>query len=185
MSKNLVRYARAVALLAAFGEMLAAQSSSPHDAWLMQNYRFTGPPAPRTVQPADPIVSELWRIQNQITWMMRRAKSDEDYEAALAAAAQASANIQVIETLMEQRAAAAAQSKSTSEQAASHNPAAPYLIALRDHTVDLATKYWIEGPLLHYLTPSGAHVQVRLDFVDRDLSARLNQEAKLDFRLPQ
>ena len=185
MPKSLLLCAGAMVLLASFGAVLPAQSSAPHDAWLMQNYRFTGPPAPRTVQPSDPIVSELWRIQNQITWMMRRAKSDEDYEAALAAAAQASANVQVIAALMERRAAAAAQSKSTAEQASSRSTPPPYMVALRNNTVDLATKYWIEGPLLHYLTPSGAHVQVRLDFVDRDLSGKLNREANLDFRLPE
>src|ERR1041385_7711357 len=108
MSKNRFRYAPIVVFFAAFGTALPAQSSAPHDAWLMQNYRFTGPPKPGTVQPADPIATELWRIQNQITWMMRRAKSDGDYEAALAAAAQASANVQVIAELMERRAATAA-----------------------------------------------------------------------------
>jgi hypothetical protein len=184
MSKNLSVNARIAILFVGFGIVLPGQSPR-HDAWLMQNYRFTGPPKPGTVQPTDPIVSELWRIQNQVGWILRRAKSDQDYEAALAAAAQASANVQVIEAVMEQRAAAAAASKAMAERAKANTPGPPYLIALRDQTVDAATKYWTEGPILHYMTPSGAHVQVRLDFVDRDLSIRLNREANLDLRLPQ
>jgi hypothetical protein len=143
----------------------------------MQNYRFTGPPAPGTVRPTDPVVSELWRVQDQIRWILRRAKSDEDYEAALAAAAQATANAQVI-------AAMTPRVKPATEQAQASPSAPPFLIAYRDHTVEKAAKYWVEGPLLHYMTPEGAHVQTRLDLVDRGLSIRLNRELNLDFRLP-
>jgi hypothetical protein len=158
----------------------------------MQNYRFTGPPPPGSVQPADPVVSELWRIQNAIHWIMQRAKRDEDFETALVAASQASANVQTIEAVSERREAAAAvkaiaeEAKSNTPAALhqSNTPAALYLIALRDHTVETATRYWMEGPFLHYLTPRGAHVQVRMDLIDRDLSTRLNRELNLEFRLP-
>jgi hypothetical protein len=171
-----------IIFMAGAGTVLA-QLPPGHDAWLMKNYRFTGPPAPGSVRPADPVLSELWRIQSQIDWMMRRAKSDQDYEAALAAASQASANAQAIAAVTEQRIAAAAATSAIAEQAKSNEPASLYLIAFRDHTVEKAAKYWIDGLFLHYLTPAGAHVQVRLDLVDQDLSIRLNRELNLEFHL--
>jgi hypothetical protein len=149
----------------------------------MKNYHFTGPPPPGSVRPADPVVSELWRIQNAILWIMHQAKFDEDYETALAAASQASANAQVIAAITEQRESLAV-AKAYAEEAKSNVPSPVYLIAFRDHTVEMAVRYWADGRLLHYLTPQGAHVQVRMDLVDRDLSIRLNRELNLEFRLP-
>jgi hypothetical protein len=156
----------------------------------MQNYRFTGPPKPGSVTPIDPVVNELWRVQNQVQWILQRAKSDEDYQTALAAAWQAAENAQAIGAVTERREAAAAAKAFVEQQQAlalvpgMAPPSPRYLIAFRDHTVEIATRYWAEGPLLHYLTPAGAHVQTFLDRVDRDLSIRLNRELNLEFRLP-
>jgi hypothetical protein len=150
----------------------------------MQNYRFTGPPAPGSVQPADPVVSELWRIQDNMHWMLWRAKQDEDYWTGLAAAAQMSSNVLTIEALTERREAVAA-AKAMAQQARSNAPPPLYLIAFLDHTIAAATRYWTEGTILHYLTPDGAHVQTPLDRVDRSLSTRLNRESHLEFRLPE
>jgi hypothetical protein len=165
-----------------------AQSNAPRDAWLMQNYRFTGPPPPGSVRPTDPILSELWRIQDAVTRLMLQARLDWDYGTAIAAASQASANAQLIEGITEQREAVAA-ARAWAEAARSSAPQAPpqplYMIAFRDHTMETAIRYWTDGPMLHYLTRGGAHVQVRLDLVDRDLSVRLNRGANLDFHLPE
>jgi hypothetical protein len=173
----------AVLELLAVAGMSQAQSKAPSDAWLMQNYRFTGPPAPGTVKPTDPVVSELWRIQNAITSIMRKAKSEEDYEAALAAASQASANAQAIGALSEHLELVAA-AKAAASEAKSNMPPPVYLIAFRDHTVVSTSTYWTDALMLHYLTQQGAHVQVRRETVDRDLSTRLNREKNLEFRLP-
>jgi len=158
----------------------------------MQNYRFTGPPAPGSVRPTDPVVSELWRIQDAVHWMMLRAKSDQDYESALFAASQATVNAQAIQAATERvdaaaaaKAAAQAMQQPAQAQPGTAPPSPQYLIAFRDHTVEIASQYWIQGPLLHYLTPAGAHVQTFLDRVDRGLSIRLNRELNLDFRLPE
>jgi len=161
-----------------------SHAQSARDAWLTQNYRFTGPPAPGSVQPADPVVSELWRIQDNMHWMMWRARQDEDYWTALAAAAQMSNNVLAIGAVTEHREVVAA-AKAAAAQAKANTPTPIYLVAFRDHTIVLASRYWTEGQMLHYVTPEGTHVQVRLDTVDRDLSVRLNQELHLEFRLPE
>ena len=59
-----VRYALVCALAAGLSR---GQSSLPSDGWLMKNYHFTGPPPPGTVRPVDPVISELWRIENAAT----------------------------------------------------------------------------------------------------------------------
>jgi hypothetical protein len=178
-------------LMLAAGRMSFAQSPASRSSWLMQNYRFTGPPAPGSVRPIDPVVNELWRVQNAVQWILQRAKSDQDYETALAAAWQAAENAQAIGAVTERREAAAAAKAFAEQQQAlgaargAAPPSPQYLIAFRDHTVEIAAKYWTEGPLLHYLTPTGAHVQTFLDRVDRGLSIRLNRELNLEFRLPE
>src|SRR4051794_37010222 len=78
------------------GGVCRAQSS---DNWLMQNYRFTGPPAPGEIRPTDPVISELQEIQNTTMAILRKANFAGDYEAALAAAAQATANAQLRGTI--------------------------------------------------------------------------------------
>ncbi len=84
----------AVAMLSATG--LHAQS---RDAWLMQNYRFTGPPAAMETGPVDPAIAALTDIQNTTLAILRKADFAGDYEAALAAAAQAAANVQLMAML--------------------------------------------------------------------------------------
>jgi hypothetical protein len=161
-----------------FAGFAAAQSGQPRDAWLMKNYHFTGPPPPGSIQPVDPVVAELRRVQNTLISMMYRASFDWDYEAALAAASQAAANAQILGNI-EQRLESAAAAKA--EAAA---PAPVYTIALTDRSIDSATRIWTDGKMLHYLTRRGAHVQVRLDLVDRGLTTRLNLATYPDFRLP-
>lgn len=74
--------------------------------------------------------------------------------------------------------------------APSRTPAAPaderviFLIALKDGSVYSAVAYWVEGETLHYLTPQAQHNQVSLDLVDRQVSEKLNQGRKVEFRLP-
>ena len=59
-----------------------------------------------------------------------------------------------------------------------------YLIALRDGSIRAATAYWVEGNTLHYVTLQHERKQISLDDVDRGFSERLNQERRVDFRLP-
>ena len=59
-----------------------------------------------------------------------------------------------------------------------------FLIALKDGSVYTALAYWVEGETLHYITSQGKHNQVTLVLVDRELSQRLNQGRKVEFRLP-
>jgi hypothetical protein len=147
-------------ILAALG---FAQS---HDSWLMQNYRFTGPAAAGEIAHSNPAVAQLQEIQSAVLNLLRRASLDGDYEAALAAAAQAAANVQMIAGI--------------SGQLRPPRPEPPrepatYRIALRDRTILTASSIWSDGRMLHYLTREGAHGQARLDAVDWKLSADLNR----------
>ena len=58
-----------------------------------------------------------------------------------------------------------------------------YLIAYKDRTIYAAVAYWVEGDTLHYFTAGNTHNQVSLTLVDRDLTARLNQEAGVEVKL--
>jgi len=147
----------------------------------MKNFKFTGPPAPGSIRPTDPVVNELRRIQNTVSSIMRKANSVEDYETALAGAAQAAANAQLIGVIT-QRLDHTAATKSIADEARS-TPI--YSIAFKDHTVEAAIAYWTDPLMLHYMTPQGSHVQVRLYLVDRSLSVKLNRLKNLEFTLPE
>ena len=156
-----------------------AQPSKPRASWLMQNYRFTGPPPVSEL--VDPVVFELRQIQNTVLAILRKTDFAKDYEAALAAAAQAAANAQLIGSLTERQQSLTTEKTSTTAK----EPTSPiYLIALKDKTIDAATSYWVEGFVLNYITLQGAHVIVRLDLVDRSFSGELNRQRGLEFRVP-
>lgn len=59
-----------------------------------------------------------------------------------------------------------------------------FLIALKDHTIFPAVAYWVEGDTLNYITVQGSRNSVSLDLVDRDFSAQINKERKVEFGLP-
>ncbi len=59
-----------------------------------------------------------------------------------------------------------------------------FFIPLKDNSVYTAVAYWVEGDMLHYITPDGRHNQVSLDLVDRPVAERLNRGGKAEFRLP-
>jgi hypothetical protein len=169
------------AILALTAGLLQAQSPEARDAWLMKNYRFTGPPATGSIKPVDPVVSELRQIQNALLSIMRKADFAEDYETALAAADQATATAQLLGTITKRLETAA----KTSDGDPNANASTPlYALAFKDRTIELATCYWTDGLMFHYMTRQGAHVQVRLDLLDRDLTRKLNRGTNLDFRLP-
>src|SRR5258708_38537762 len=94
MSQAWIRYAGMILFL--MTGVVRAQSSPRHDAWLMRNYRFTGPPSPSELKPVDPVLTDLKALRDTIWTILRRAKSEEDYESALAAAAQAVSTTQMI-----------------------------------------------------------------------------------------
>lgn len=50
-----------------------SQSREPDDSWLMQNYRFTGPPAPCEIRPVSPVLAHLQEVQNTILSILRKA----------------------------------------------------------------------------------------------------------------
>ena len=129
----------------------------------------------------DPIILELQQIQNTVLAILRKTDFAKDYEAALAASAQATANAQLIGSLTERQ-----HSQETGRVAAAEvQSASPiYLIVLEDKTIDAATSYWVEGFVLNYITLQGAHVIVRLDLVDRNFSRELNHQRGLECRIP-
>jgi VWFA-related protein len=162
----------------------SAQPSKPSGAsWLMRNYRFTGPPSAGELRAraTDPIILELQQIQNTVLAILRKTDFAKDYEAALAASAQATVNAQLIGSLTERQ-----HSQETGRVAAAEMQSPPpiYLIALKDKTIDAATSYWVEGLVLNYITLQGAHVIVRLDLVDGSFSIELNHQRGLEFRIP-
>ena len=59
-----------------------------------------------------------------------------------------------------------------------------YLIAFQNQQIRAAVAYWVDGATLHYVTLDHEDKQAPLDSVDRDLSARLNRERRVDFSLP-
>ena len=59
-----------------------------------------------------------------------------------------------------------------------------FLIATKDRSVFSAAAYWVEGDELHYVTPRGKHEHLPLAKVDRELSEKLNENHKVQFRLP-
>ena len=48
-----------------------------------------------------------------------------------------------------------------------------------------AAAYWVTGQTLHYVTLEHEERQVPLDTVDRQFSAQLNRERRVQFQLPQ
>jgi hypothetical protein len=157
----------------------------------MQNYRFTGPPKPGEVKPVDPVLATLGEMQSVLWTIMQRAKFDEDYGTALAAAGQTVANAQLMEAITERRQAQQAALAAQAAQAAAIRAAAPeaaspiFLVALKDNTIAAARSYWVDGSMLNYISMQGVHVTVRLDLVDRAFSRELNRQRNVDFRLPE
>ena len=60
--------------------------------------------------------------------------------------------------------------------AAQPAPLSHYLIAYRDHTVCPANDWWIEGDVLHYITPKDIHNQASLSLIDLELTTKLNRK---------
>ena len=188
MTHTWIRYAAAGLILIPLIGISRAQSPPSHDAWFMQNYRFAGPPPPGELKPVDPVLTELREIQSKVLTILRRAKLERDYEAALAAAAQAVANAQLIGALTERDQAAQVAQAAKLEKTATDEAQSPeqfFLIALKDRTINAVTSYWVDGRMLNYITLPGAHVMVRLDLVDIGLSLDLNRQRNVEFRLPQ
>jgi hypothetical protein len=59
-----------------------------------------------------------------------------------------------------------------------------YLIAMKEGSIMPALAYWVEGDTLNYITRESSHNRISLDRVDREFSAKLNQERGLEFRIP-
>jgi hypothetical protein len=57
-----------------------------------------------------------------------------------------------------------------------------YLIALKDESIHAATSHWADRTMLHYITPQGAHEQVRMDLVDRAATRELNRQRRVATR---
>ena len=152
-----------------------AQSREPDNSWLMQNYHFTGPPPRGDIQPVNPTVAQLQEIQNTVLSILRKADFTGRFDAALAAAEQAFANAQFIGAVTgEFHPPAPPPPPPPPPQASAPGPAM-YLVAFRDGSVQTATRIWTDRFMLHYLTAGGAHVQVRLDLVDRQRTDEWNR----------
>ena len=59
-----------------------------------------------------------------------------------------------------------------------------YLIAMKGGAVMPALAFWVEGDTLNYITRESSHNRISLDRVDKEFSAKLNQERGLEFRIP-
>jgi hypothetical protein len=185
MAQSSMRYLVGGIILLLLSGNSPAQSTPPRDALLMQNYRFTGPPPPHEVKPVDSVLIELQGIQSVLRTILTRARFDGDYEAALAAAGQAAANAQLIGAIAQRR--QSAQASQPAKPAADQTQPAPplFLIAMKDRTIHAARSYWVDGPMLNYITLEGVHVIVRLDLVDRGLSRELNRQRNVEFNIPE
>lgn len=155
----------------------SGKSAEPSPSWLMRNYRFAPPPAPRETEPAGPVVAQMQDIQNTTLSILRKANFAGDFEAALAAAAQAMANAQLIGMVTGQL-KPLHQTQATAADQPKHEPPV-YMLAFQDHRIQGVTAIWRDRLMLHYLTVQGAHEQVRFDSVDWKLSAELNARSGL------
>ena len=179
-----IRFVVACAVFALISGVGQAQSSDPQESWLMQNYRFTGPPPPGEVRATDPAMSDLKEIQSFLLSILRRANFNGDYDAALAAAAQAAANAQLMGAIAQRQQQPPPAPRPTAAPAVkSDSPI--YLIAFKDRTIEAATSYWVDRAMLHCITLQGAHELIRLDLVDRQASTELNRRRNVDFKLPE
>src|SRR5262245_631078 len=97
-----MRVVSALLLFMCLSSMGWAQLHPGYDRWMMQNYKFVGPPKAGSVQPVSPAVRDLREIQNRLLNIMWRASIYGDAEAALAAAAQAAANAQLLQSMTAQ-----------------------------------------------------------------------------------
>jgi hypothetical protein len=61
---------------------------------------------------------------------------------------------------------------------------ATFSIALEDGTLHSAEAAWVQNGMLHFVSSGGAHRQVSLNLVDRDLTEKLNRQKKIRFRVP-
>jgi hypothetical protein len=128
-----------------------AQSREPDDSWLVQNYRFAGPPAPGEIQQLIPVVAQLQEVQKTVLSILRKADFAGDFEAALAAAAQAAANAQLIGVVTGQL-----RPPPPPQEQPQLDPA-KYLIALQDHTIQAASAVWTDRLMLHIDTHHHVH----------------------------
>ena len=150
-----------------------AQTKEPGDAWLMRNYHFVEGPAPGEIRPVSPAMAQLEEIQNTLLNILRKANFAGDYEAALAAAAQAAANARLMGTLTGEWKPLPPPRGASTDQPRREPPV--YLVAFKNQPVQEATAVWRDNLMLHYKTRQGAHEQVRLDLVDWKLSTELNR----------
>jgi len=60
-----------------------------------------------------------------------------------------------------------------------------WLIALKDHSIQAATDYWLEDSTLHYVTRDGTKSSAELANVDLEFTRELNRERGLEFQLPR
>lgn len=175
------RYAFAVLAFTSLTGISQAQSSEP--SWFTQNYHLAGPPPPGEATPANP-ANDIQIIQETLMNILRKTNFAGDYEAALYAAWQAAENAQLLGAVT-----APPKQLQIRPPAPAPGEARPtsviYLIAFKDQTIHPASTYWMDGNILHFITPQGAHEQVRLDLVDINFSVELNRQMNLEFRLPQ
>jgi len=64
-------------------------------------------------------------------------------------------------------------------------PPTIYLIALADHNILAAIAYWVEGDTLAYITTEGNQNRISLALVDREFSKKLNDDRRVEFKLPK
>jgi hypothetical protein len=69
--------------------------------------------------------------------------------------------------------------------AESAGPRRYYLIAYKDHLVETAVGYWVDGQTLHYLTPDNLHRAVPVSAIDRATTQKLNPDRFRQVRLPE
>jgi hypothetical protein len=59
-----------------------------------------------------------------------------------------------------------------------------YLIAFKDHSIEPATSYKVDGDQIHWISREGRERQAPLSSVDVDLTRKLNGDRGIDFQIP-
>jgi hypothetical protein len=139
--------------------------------WL-EGYHHAQAPPPEPMKRTDPIIRELEDLQTAALRVAREARLAGDFGTAAEALRQAQENAALMAGLRARGAA----------QAAGMAPV--FLLAFTDETIRAAAAWWVDGDILHYVTPGGKQAQAPLAALDRALTERLNRERNLELRLP-
>jgi hypothetical protein len=155
-------------ILLTFCGIAAAQDNFRSAAPWLENFHHApvpgGPVAPTKITPEE----QLSTLQHETIQLLRQARLED--------------NLSLITDAIREGRDNTVLAAALAAPASAGSPI--YLFALKDETVRPAVAWWVEGNVLHYVTPAGKQAEAPLDAVDRALTDRLNAERNVRLQLP-